>query len=69
VRLLDRLYFGAGLHRLHVRRQLRQPTRRDLVYARYGPSRRLIVTVTLLWLLVLILVAHVVVLALHSPLF
>jgi hypothetical protein len=69
VRLLDRLYFGASLHRLHVRRRLRQPTRRDRVYERYGPSRRLIVTVTLLWLLVLVLLAHVIVLALHGPLF
>jgi hypothetical protein len=39
------------------------------VYERYGPSRRLIVMVTLLWLLVLVLLAHVVVLALHGPLF
>jgi hypothetical protein len=42
VRLLSTIYFGAGLHRLHVRRQLRPLTRRDRVYAAYGPSRRLI---------------------------
>jgi hypothetical protein len=66
VRLIDRLYFGAGLHRMRGRRQLRPPTRRDLMYARYGPSRWLVVFVLLSWLLVLVLVVNLAVLALRG---
>jgi hypothetical protein len=62
VRLLARFYFGAGLHRLHVRRQLRPRTRRTV----YGPSRRLVGAVVLVWLLVLVLIVNLIALTLRG---
>jgi hypothetical protein len=56
VRLLDTLYFSAGLHRVGARNQLRPQTPRDRAYAQYGPSRVGCLVVVLLWLLVLVLV-------------
>jgi len=61
----DRLYFGTTLHRCAHQRRPR--TRRRRMNAQYGPSRRLICLVVLLWALVLVLLAHLVVIVLHGP--
>jgi hypothetical protein len=56
VRLLNALYFAAGLHRIRLHRQLRPLTRRERLRAQYGPSRAECLVVGLVWLLALVLV-------------
>lgn len=56
VRLLDALYFAAGLHRVRVRKRLRPLTRRERLRAQYGPSRVECLVVVVVWLLALVLV-------------
>jgi hypothetical protein len=62
-RLIDHIYFGAGLYRVHVRPQaaLRQPTRYECLRSQYGPSRRLIVTLYVLWFVFALGLVHLII--------
>jgi hypothetical protein len=66
VRILSTIYFGLRLHQLGAHRRRRPATRRDRVYAEFGPSRRLLALVALLWLLVLALLVNLVALTLRG---
>lgn len=67
-RLLDRLYFGASLHRWRVppRTSSPPPPRWERLRARQGASWRQVAAVTALWLAALVVVVRLVVLALHG---
>ena len=67
MRLLSALYFSLRLHRVRwPSRPCPPQTRRDRVYAEYGPSRRLVAVVALLWLLVAVLIVNLAVLTLRG---
>jgi hypothetical protein len=70
VRLLSRLYFAAGLHRLRLRcRSPRRPTREEQHLAEHGPTQLEVVVAALAWLVVLLALVRLALLVLHGPRF